>query len=77
MYGGENLEWRGDVLRPNNRSKRPTVQLERDEKYPGMWRVVSPDGARSDMLNRARAKDAAKMILLGLLNRAPVSAEAR
>ena len=31
-----------------------------DAKYPGvMWRVQSPDGSLSDMVNLTRAKDAA------------------
>ena len=30
-----------------------------DETYPGMWRVVRPDGRLSDMVNKTRAKDAA------------------
>ena len=33
-----------------------------DEKYPGMWRVQSPDGTLSDMVNLTRAKDAARSI---------------
>jgi hypothetical protein len=31
----------------------------RDKTYPSMWRVVHADGRRSDMTNRARAKDIA------------------
>jgi hypothetical protein len=30
-----------------------------DERYPGMYRVRLPDGSLSDMVNLARAKDAA------------------
>ena len=30
-----------------------------DKTYPGMWRVVSPDGSLSDMVNKTRAKDVA------------------
>ena len=30
-----------------------------DKTYPGMWRVVRPDGSLSDMVNKSRAKDAA------------------
>lgn len=29
-----------------------------DAKWPGMWRVRTPDGRLSDMVNLARAKDA-------------------
>ena len=31
-----------------------------DEKYPRMWRVRSPDGRLSDMVNLTGAKDAAR-----------------
>jgi hypothetical protein len=67
-WSGIDLKWHGDELRPNNRSKRPRVRLEPDEKWSGMWRVVLPDESRSDMFNRARAKEHAKAMLLGLLN---------
>jgi hypothetical protein len=30
-----------------------------DKTYPGMWRVLRPDGSLSDMVNRTRAKDVA------------------
>jgi hypothetical protein len=30
-----------------------------DEKHSGMWRIKWPDGSTSDMVNLARAKDAA------------------
>jgi hypothetical protein len=30
-----------------------------DKTYPGMWRVVRPDGSLSDMVNKTRAKDVA------------------
>jgi len=39
-----------------------------DNKYPTMWRVRSPDGALSDMVNRTRAKDAAMALLVTNLN---------
>ena len=38
-----------------------------DERYPGMYRVRTPDGALSDMVNLTRAKDAA----LALARRVP------
>jgi hypothetical protein len=40
-----------------------------DEKHPGMWRVRSPDGGLSDMVNITRAKDAAATMVLAVLNR--------
>jgi hypothetical protein len=30
-----------------------------DKTYPGMWRVLRPDGSLSDMVNKTRAKDVA------------------
>jgi hypothetical protein len=33
-----------------------------DQTYPGMWRIQWPDGTVSDMVNLARAKDAAVVI---------------
>ena len=30
-----------------------------DKTYPGMWRVVRPDGSLSDIVNKTRAKDVA------------------
>lgn len=36
--------------------------IVQDENYRGMWRILSLDGAISDMVNKARAKDAAKTI---------------
>jgi hypothetical protein len=35
------------------------TRLVPDKIYPGMWRVVGPSGTLSDMVNKARAKDAA------------------
>jgi hypothetical protein len=40
----------------------PLVWVEPDSVYPGMWRVVWPDGRVSDMVNLARAKDAALVL---------------
>ena len=37
--------------------KAPTII--KDQNYPGMWRVLWPDGQLSDMVNLSRAKDAA------------------
>ncbi len=33
-----------------------------DTRWPGMWRIAWPDGRQSDLVNLARAKDAAVMI---------------
>jgi hypothetical protein len=40
-----------------------------DDACPSMWRVRRPDSRLSDMVNLARAKDAAVSIALGILNR--------
>ena len=40
-------------------SRNPIFRVVPDAVYPGMWRVVLPDGSLSDMANLTRAKDAA------------------
>src|SRR5215831_7000547 len=40
-----------------------------DGTYPGMWRIQTPDGRRSDMVNLTRAKDAAVSVALAIHNR--------
>jgi hypothetical protein len=35
--------------------------LVEDETYPGMYRVIRPDGSRSDMTNLTRASDALRV----------------
>jgi hypothetical protein len=40
----------------------PLVRVEPDSVYSGMWRMVWPDGRVSDMVNLARAKDAALVL---------------
>jgi len=63
------LEWRGDRLCLKGGGKSaPQVSIVQDEKYSSMYRVRYPDGRLSDMVNRARARDAAKSILLDVLN---------
>jgi hypothetical protein len=46
--------------------KRKLLQIERDAAYPQMWRVRLPDGSLSDMVNLARAKEAALDIAEGM-----------
>jgi hypothetical protein len=41
------------------RSRRAVVRIVADDRYPTMWRVVRPDGTVTDMVNLARAQDAA------------------
>jgi hypothetical protein len=44
------------------KSKKPLASVRPDEVYPTMWRIHWPDGSVSDMVNLARAKDAAQAI---------------
>ena len=50
------LDWKGDDL---YFARRKLISVVRNEKYSNMWRVLFPDGRGSDMVNRARTKDAA------------------
>jgi len=50
------FSWEGDQLYFR---RRKVMRIVRDQKYSDMWRVEFPDGKLSDMVNRARAKDAA------------------
>src|SRR5262245_40337953 len=40
----------------------PLVEVMPDERYSGMWRIRTRDGRLSDMVNLARAKDAARLV---------------
>jgi hypothetical protein len=40
-------------------SKKPLVRVVPDDRWPGMWRMIWPDGQQSDMANLSRIKDAA------------------
>jgi hypothetical protein len=40
-------------------SKFTGITVQPDGEWPGMWRARAPDGPLSDMVNLARAKDAA------------------
>lgn len=73
VWANSDLQWNGDTLRPLGRES-PILQLERDAKYSEMWRVALPSGVRTDMVNRVRARDAARSILLRLLNGQETSA---
>jgi hypothetical protein len=46
--------------------RRPTLRIEPDLTYSGMWRVRLPSGTLSDMANLSRAKDAALDIAEGI-----------
>jgi len=57
----ERFRWKDDRLYDGTRLS--GYSIVPDEKYPSMWRVRSPDGTLSDMVNRTRAKDAALLML--------------
>ena len=65
-YGTADLLWKGDTLTVIGRNS-PSVEVVPDDKWPGMWRVKMPDGTLTDMVNRPRARDGAKSILLSIL----------
>src|SRR5262245_4571496 len=60
-YVNRDLHWEGDRLYASKRLS--GFSITRDERYPSMWRVRSPDGTLSDILNPTRAKDAAHAFL--------------
>ena len=66
-YANSELIWRGDRLALKGRAS-PAVEIVPEDSYPGMWRIRTQDGSLSDMVNRSRARDAARSILLGILN---------
>jgi hypothetical protein len=66
VAAASDLVWDGDRLRYPGR--KPSVSVVPDATYPGMYRVLRPDGTLTDMVNRTRARDAAKSVLLGILN---------
>ncbi len=66
MYDRHDLKWDSDQLRLVTGHRLATV--ERDSKWPSMWRVRLPDGYLTEMVNKTRAKDAAIVLALGRLN---------
>jgi hypothetical protein len=67
MHDRFDLKWDGDRLRPI--SGRLLATVERDPKWPTMWRVRLSDGYLTDTANLTRAKDAAVTLALASLNR--------
>jgi hypothetical protein len=65
MTESKKLAWRKDAngftLTLGGRG-RPLLEVVPDKTYAGMWRIQMPDGRLSDMVNLARAKDAALSI---------------
>src|SRR5262245_52812468 len=72
-FGRHNLSWRGDALYCGGKV---VIHIVHDERYPSMRRVRGRDGRLSDMVNRARAKDAAMTWALADLNREETAAPA-
>jgi hypothetical protein len=68
-YTEDCLMWHGDrlLLRPG---RCLLAAVEPDSVWPGMWRVRLPHGDLSDMVNRTRAKDTARLLALATLNSA-------
>jgi hypothetical protein len=57
------LSWNGNRLMVGR--KWSGIQIIPDANYPDtMWRIEHPPGTLSDMVNRARAKDAAIRFVL-------------
>jgi hypothetical protein len=52
VWKGHRLFFRGRVV----------ATIVSDRQWPGMWRVQSPTGHLSDLLNLSRAKDAAQTV---------------
>ena len=66
MYSTKNLNWDGLRLHLGTQLVAAIVEAER----PKMYRIKTPDGRLSDMVNLSRAKDAALTLALGALNKA-------
>jgi|SRR6516165_1293175 hypothetical protein len=59
------LIWRDDKLCFRGREY---ARIVPDATYPNMWRVQTRDGCLSSMASHTRARDAARGIVLALLN---------
>jgi hypothetical protein len=64
IFGRDRLSWRGNVLQLGRQKLAEVVPAE----WPGMWRVTTCDGQLTDMVNLARARDAARALGVGILN---------
>jgi hypothetical protein len=73
VFAANELDWRavskGKLGLHLGRDRVPLLHVVADETYPGMWRVLTSDGALSDTVNLSRAKDAGLAIALRELNR--------
>ena len=76
VYATCELEWKGDRLLVQGGGRHsPSVEVFPDQDWPGMWRIRRPDGTVTDIVNRSRARDAAKAILIAVLNSQETGAE--
>jgi hypothetical protein len=66
IYSNHDLTWRGNDL---CLGKRCLVSIEQDMTYSTMWRVRH-NGKLTDMVNKSRARDAARAAAMAILNRA-------
>lgn len=67
VYNRNVLVWDGPYVRLN--SGRLLATLKEEDAWPGLWRASLCDGHITDMVNLARAKDAAEVLSIGILNR--------
>jgi hypothetical protein len=67
IYNSTDLVWRGPELQLGNSGSLLAIIVP-DADWPGMWRVHTPKGHITDMVNLTRAKDAAKTLALTELN---------
>lgn len=74
MIESRDLVWASDRLRCP--AKRSFVTVEPDDVYAGMYRVRRCDRTLTDFANLSRARDAAKSILLSVLNTRETATEA-
>jgi hypothetical protein len=50
------------------KSRKVLAEVIPDDEHAGMWRIRWPDGQLSDMVNLARAKDAARVLAMRNVN---------
>jgi hypothetical protein len=62
------LVWDDKQLRLQSIGGRVLSAIEPDREWLGMWRIRTPDGHLTDILNLSRAKDAAASHALATLN---------
>ena len=61
IFGRDELDWHGNVLQLG---RRKLAQIEPDAVWPSMWRVRTPDGRLTDMVNISRAARALALAAL-------------